>query len=293
MPLVEVNHLTKQFKRSRGWIRPPLVTTAVDDVTFAIDEGETFGLVGESGSGKTTTGRCMLRLTEPTSGEVLFKGENVFSFSRARLRAARRDMQIVFQDPYSSLNPRLRAEAIVEEPLVIHQLGSAADRAARVEELFALVGLDHASRGRYPHAFSGGQRQRIGLARALALNPSFIIADEPVSALDVSVQAQILNLLMDLQDRLKLTYLFIAHDLRLVEHICSRVAVMYRSRIVELVAAKALFTSPQHAYTQALLSAVPAPDPASRRLRLLLNESAIDRHAPLREIAAGHWAAVS
>ena len=269
-----------------------MVTTAVDDVSFAIDEGETFGLVGESGSGKTTTGRCMLRLTEPTSGEVRFKGEDVLSFSRARLRAARRDMQIVFQDPYSSLNPRLRAGAIVEEPLIIHQVGTAADRAARVEELFALVGLDPAWRARFPHEFSGGQRQRIGLARALALSPSFVIADEPVSALDVSVQAQIVNLLMDLQDRLKLTYLFIAHDLRLVEHICNRVAVMFRGRIVELAAANALFTSPRHAYTQALLSAVPVADPSSRRVRVAAGRIEGRSDAPLREIAAGHWAAV-
>jgi peptide/nickel transport system ATP-binding protein len=292
MPFVEVTRLTKHFRRSRGWLQPPTVTTAVDDVSFAIDEGETFGLVGESGSGKTTTGRCMLRLTEPTSGEVWFKGEDVLSFSRSRLRAARRDMQIVFQDPYSSLNPRLRAGAIVEEPLIIHKVGTTADRAARIVELFALVGLDPAWRTRFPHEFSGGQRQRIGLARALALTPSFVIADEPVSALDMSVQAQIVNLLMDLQDRLKLTYLFIAHDLRLVEHICNRVAVMYRGRIVELAPANALFTSPRHAYTQALLSAVPVADPSARRARVAMDESKVDRTAPLREIAAGHWAAV-
>jgi peptide/nickel transport system ATP-binding protein len=292
MTLVEVKRLTKHFRRSHGWMQPPTVTTAVDDVSFAIGKGETFGLVGESGSGKTTTGRCMLRLTEPTSGEVRFKGEDVLSFSRPRLRAARRDMQIVFQDPYSSLNPRLRAGAIVEEPLIIHKVGTTADRAARVTELFALVGLDPAWRTRYPHEFSGGQRQRIGLARALALSPSFVIADEPVSALDMSVQAQIVNLLMDLQDRLKLTYLFIAHDLRLVEHICNRVAVMYRGRIVELAPANALFTSPRHAYTQALLSAVPVADPSARRARVAMDESKVDRTAPLREIAAGHWAAV-
>jgi oligopeptide transport system ATP-binding protein len=292
MPLVEVTRLTKHFRRSRGWMQPSMVTTAVDDVSFGIDEGETFGLVGESGSGKTTTGRCMLRLTEPTSGEVWFKGEDVLSFSRSRLRAARRDMQIVFQDPYSSLNPRLRAGAIVEEPLIIHKVGTTADRTARIAELFALVGLDPAWRTRYPHEFSGGQRQRIGLARALALSPSFVIADEPVSALDMSVQAQIVNLLMDLQDRLKLTYLFIAHDLRLVEHICNRVAVMYRGRIVELAPANALFTSPRHAYTQALLSAVPTPDPSSRRARVPLDASKVDRTAPLREITGGHWAAI-
>jgi oligopeptide transport system ATP-binding protein len=292
MALLEVTHLTKQFTRPRGWLRAATVTTAVDGVSFAIDEGETFGLVGESGSGKTTTGRCILRLTEPTSGEVRFKGTDVLSFSAAQLRAARRDMQIVFQDPYSSLNPRLRAGAIVEEPLIIHNVGSAADRAGRVEELLGLVGLDPSWRTRYPHEFSGGQRQRIGLARALALSPSFVIADEPVSALDVSVQAQIVNLLMDLQDRLQLTYLLIAHDLRLVEHVCSRVAVMYRGRIVELAAVRALFTSPQHAYTQALLSAVPTADPLLRRIRVPLDEAKVDRRAPLREIAAGHWAAI-
>jgi oligopeptide transport system ATP-binding protein len=292
MALVEVEHLTKTFTRGRGWRKPPTVTTAVDDVSFAIEEGETFALVGESGSGKTTTGRCILRLTKPTSGQVWFKGEDVLSFPAARLRAARREMQIVFQDPYSSLNPRLRAGTIVEEPLVIHRMGSASERAARVAELFQLVGLDPAWRTRYPAEFSGGQRQRIGVARALALNPSFVIADEPVSALDVSVQAQIVNLLMDLQDRLKLTYLFIAHDLRLVEHICNRVAVMYRGRIVERAAASALFTSPHHPYTQALLSAIPLPDPDARRARLMLDDTKIDRAAPLREVAAGHWAAI-
>ncbi len=292
MALVEVSHLTKRFSQVHGFLQAARATTAVNDVSFAIDEGETFGLVGESGSGKTTTGRCILRLIEPTSGEVRFRGEDVLAFSSSRLRAARRDMQIVFQDPYSSLNPRLRAGAIVEEPLIVQHAGSAAERAARVEELFGLVGLDPAWRSRYPHEFSGGQRQRIGVARALALNPTFVIADEPVSALDVSVQAQIVNLLMDLQDRLKLTYLFIAHDLRLVEHICNRVAVMYRGRIVELAAARDLFTSPRHAYTQALLSAVPVPDPSSRRVRVPLDQSKIDRTAPLREIAAGHWAAI-
>jgi ABC-type oligopeptide transport system ATPase subunit len=292
MALVEVEHLTKTFTRGRGWRRPPTVTTAVDDVSFAIEEGETFALVGESGSGKTTTGRCILRLTKPTSGQVRFKGEDVLSFPAARLRAARREMQIVFQDPYSSLNPRLRAGTIVEEPLVIHRIGSASERVARVAELFQLVGLDPAWRTRYPAEFSGGQRQRIGVARALALNPSFVIADEPVSSLDVSVQAQIVNLLMDLQDRLKLTYLFIAHDLRLVEHICNRVAVMYRGRIVERAEASALFTSPQHPYTQALLSAIPLPDPDASRARLMLDVTKIDRSAPLREVAAGHWAAI-
>ena len=199
-PLLEVRHLTKHFTRGHGLLAKKTVVHAVDDVSFSIAEGETFGLVGESGSGKTTTGRCILRLIEPTSGEVLYRGENVLAFSRARLRRARRDMQIVFQDPYSSLNPRMRAGTIVEEPLVIHKIGKKAERQARVRELFSLVGLDPSHLSRYPQEFSGGQRQRIGLARALALNPSLVIADEPVSALDVSVQAQVVNLLMELQD---------------------------------------------------------------------------------------------
>src|SRR6185295_10335757 len=231
MPLVEVSHLVKHFVRGKGLFSAGTVVKAVDDVSFSIEEGETFGLVGESGSGKTTTGRCILRLIEPTSGAVRIRGENVLEFSRSRLRAARREMQIVFQDPYGSLNPRMRARQIVEEPLIIHKIGGRDERRRRVEELFGLVGLDPTLLDRYPREFSGGQRQRIGLARALALNPSFVILDEPVSALDVSIQAQVVNLLMDLQQRLHLTYLFIAHDLRLIEHICSRVAVMYLGRI--------------------------------------------------------------
>jgi ABC-type oligopeptide transport system ATPase subunit len=291
MPLVEVAHLVKHFVRDAGLFRKGRRVAAVDDVSFTIEEGETFGLVGESGSGKTTTGRCMLRLIEPTSGEVRFRGENVLAFSSRRMREARRDMQIVFQDPYSSLNPRMRARQTVEEPLVIHKLGDRRARRDRVAELFGLVGLDPAHLERYPHQFSGGQRQRIGLARALALNPSFLILDEPVSALDVSVQAQVVNLLMDLQHRLKLTYLFIAHDLRLVEHICTRVAVMYLGKIVEMGPAAALFASPQHAYTRALLSAIPVPDPDAPRNRIVLDPASVNRDAPLREIVAGHWAA--
>ena len=292
MPLLEVRHLVKEFGRRGGFLRKGSVVRAVNDVSFAIDEGETFGLVGESGSGKTTTGRCILRLIEPTSGEVRFNGEDVLSFSRSRMRQARRDMQIVFQDPYSSLNPRMRVGAIVEEPLIIHRIGSKPERRARVAELFELVGLDPAQLARYPHQFSGGQRQRIGLARALALNPSLVIADEPVSALDVSVQAQVVNLLMDLQERLKLTYLFIAHDLRLVRHICSRVAVMYLGRIVEMGPTEQLFQAPAHPYTRALLSAIPVPDPAAVRQRIVLDPGSFNQQAPLREIAAGHLAAI-
>jgi oligopeptide transport system ATP-binding protein len=292
MPLLEVRHLSKEFSRRTGLFGKGAGVRAVDDVSFSIEKGETFGLVGESGSGKTTTGRCILRLIEPTAGEVLFDGRDVLKLSRGDLRRARRDMQIVFQDPYSSLNPRMRVSDIVEEPLIIHKLGSKAERRERVRQLFALVGLNPDHLQRYPHEFSGGQRQRIGLARALALNPSLIIADEPVSALDVSVQAQVVNLLMELQARLKLTYLFIAHDLRLVEHICSRVAVMYLGRIVEMGETAKLFAAPQHPYTKALLSAIPVPDPDAPRQRIVMDPASFDRAAPLREIAAGHLAAV-
>ena len=291
-PLLEVRRLIKHFVRKQGLFRAPSVVRAVDDVTFAIDEGEMFGLVGESGSGKSTTGRCILRLIEPTSGEVFFRGENVLQFSTERMRLARRDMQIVFQDPYSSLNPRMRVGDIVEEPLVIHRLGSKPERRARVAELFELVGLEPAYVLRYPHEFSGGQRQRIGIARALALNPALVIADEAVSALDVSIQAQVVKLLLDLKARLKLTYLFIAHDLRLVEHICTRVAVMYMGKIVELGETRALFASPTHPYTKALLSAIPVLDPDAPRQRIELDPTSFEREAPLREIGAQHWAAV-
>ena len=292
MPLLEVSHLTKEFSRRAGLFGKTTSVRAVDDVSFTIEKGETFGLVGESGSGKTTTGRCILRLIEPTSGDVRFAGKDVLGLSRGEMRRLRRDMQIVFQDPYSSLNPRMRVSDIVEEPLIIHRLGSKAERRERVKQLFELVGLNPDHLRRYPHEFSGGQRQRIGLARALALNPSLVIADEPVSALDVSVQAQVVNLLMDLQQQLKLTYLFIAHDLRLVEHICSRVAVMYLGRIVEMADTPKLFAAPQHPYTRALLSAIPVPDPDAPRKRIVLDPASFDRGAPLRQIAAGHLAAI-
>jgi peptide/nickel transport system ATP-binding protein len=293
MPLLEVRHLVKHYSRGGGlFASPPTVVRAVDDVSFHVDEGDMFGLVGESGSGKSTTGRCILRLVEPDSGEVLFREENVLGFSRSRMRLARRDMQIVFQDPYSSLNPRMRAGDIVEEPLIIHELGGASERSARVSELFELVGLEPEHLKRYPREFSGGQRQRIGIARALALNPALIVADEPVSALDVSIQAQVIELLLDLRARLRLTYLFIAHDLRLVENICNRVAVMYLGKIVEMGNADALFRNPTHPYTQALLSAVPRLDPDTPRTRIEFNTSSFRRDAPMREIGASHWAAV-
>src|SRR5436309_5724498 len=291
MAIVEILHLVKHFTSERG-LSHSGTRIAVDDVSFQIEQGQTFGLVGESGSGKTTTGRCMLRLLDPTAGEVLFRGENIFSASRSRLRILRRDMQIVFQDPYGSLDPRMRAGEIVEEPLVIHGLGSRSTRRNRVVELFGLVGLDSSQLQRYPHEFSGGQRQRIGLARALALNPSFVILDEPVSALDVSVQAQVINLLRDLQSQLRLTYLFIAHDLRLVEHICDRIAVMYRGRIVEMGPTASVFAAPQHPYTRALLSAIPITNPDAARRRIVLDPATMKRDAALREISAGHFAAV-
>ena len=292
MAIVEVRHLTKTFARRRSWFSAAEGTTVVDDVSFDIEEGETFGLVGESGSGKTTTGRCLLRLIEPTSGEVRFKGEDVLSFAPARLRAARREMQIVFQDPYSSLNPRMRVGAIVAEPLVIHRIGDRPARKARVAEFLQLVGLEPSMAGRYPRDFSGGQRQRIAIARALALEPSFLIADEPVSSLDMTVQAQVMDLLMDLQRRLRLTCLFIAHDLRLVENVCARLAVMYRGRIIEMGPTAAVFGSPTHPYTQALLSAIPVPDPTAKRQRIVFNDAGISGSATLRAVGDGHFAAV-
>ena len=288
MPLLEVRQLGKRYEQRALW-RPPRVTHAVRDVSFTIEEGETFGLVGESGSGKTTTGRCVLRLIEPTAGEVRFKGEDVLSLDRKALRQRRRQMQMVFQDPYASLNPRHRVSTILEEPLDIHTVGTPTWRRARATELLELVGLERDAMTRYPHEFSGGQRQRIGIARALALEPSFIVADEPVSALDVSVQAQIVNLLARLQQQLSLTYLFISHDLRLVRHICTRVAVMYRGRIVELAPVASLFESPRHPYTRALLSAVPVPDPDVLPQRIEFDPASVDLDAPLTEVAPGHW----
>jgi oligopeptide transport system ATP-binding protein len=290
-PLLDVRGLVKDFPPRSTLFGRRAPVRAVDDVSFTIEAGETFGLVGESGSGKTTTGRCVLRLIEPTEGEIRFKGQDVRQLSAVELRQSRRNFQIVFQDPYSSLNPRMRVGQIVEEPLVIHALGDARTRTEKVRSLFELVGLDPGAMNKYPHEFSGGQRQRIGLARALALEPSLVVADEPVSALDVSVQAQVVNLLLDLQERLGLTYLFIAHDLRLVRQVCSRVAVMYRGRIVELGQAQTVFDEPQHPYTRALLSAIPQLTPGSRRERVRYDGATFNR-LPLREITAGHYAAI-
>jgi len=290
-PLLDVRHLVKEFPGRGGLLRKGTPVRAVDDVTFSIAAGETFGLVGESGSGKTTTGRCVLRLIEPSSGEVRFKDQDVLALGSRELRQARRHLQIVFQDPYSSLNPRMRVGDIVREPLTIHRIGARDERVARVRQLFEMVGLDPADTSKYPHQFSGGQRQRIGVARALALEPSFVICDEPVSALDVSVQAQVVNLLLDLQKRLGLTYLFIAHDLRLVRQICDRVAVMYRGRIVEVAPAERLFTAPVHAYTKALLSAIPHLKPGQKLERIPFDAKSFKR-TDLREVEAGHFAAI-
>ncbi len=291
MPLVEIRNLVKEFPTRKGWFGKGPAFRAVDEVSFAIEPGETFGLVGESGCGKTTTGRCALRLLEPTSGEIRFKDLDVRALNAADLRRARRHFQIVFQDPYSSLNPRMRVGKIVEEPLVIHRVGTADERQARVRQLFELVGLDPTMTSKYPSEFSGGQRQRIGLARALALEPALVVCDEPVSALDVSVQAQVVNLLLDLQKRLSLTYLFIAHDLRLVRQICDRDAVMYRGRLVEVAPAEAVFTAPAHPYTRALLSAMPTLQPGQKLERIPYDAESFVR-APLREVAAGHFAAI-
>jgi oligopeptide/dipeptide ABC transporter ATP-binding protein len=264
--LVRVRALVKHFPLEGS----DDVVRAVDGVTFEILRGETLGLVGESGCGKSTVGRCLLRLIEPTSGEVSFEGRDVLSLSGAELRGVRREMQIIFQDPYASLNPRLRVRDIVAEPLVVHGIGSKEERRERVADLLKRVGLDPDYMNRYPHEFSGGQRQRIGIARALALNPKLIVADEPVSALDVSVQAQVINLLEDLQSEFNLTYLFISHGLAVVEHISTRVAVMYLGRIVEVATAEELYANPLHPYTRALLSAIPIPDPTRKRERIVL-----------------------
>jgi oligopeptide transport system ATP-binding protein len=270
--LLRAENITKQFPIYGGIFAKQIAAVkAVQGVSFDIKKGETLGLVGESGCGKSTLGRSLIRLIEPTSGKIFFKDKDITHISGDDLRDLRKKMQIIFQDPYASLNPRMTIGSILEEPLIIHNLfPSQADRTARVHDLINLVGLRPEHLSRYPHEFSGGQRQRVGIARALAVNPELIICDEPVSALDVSIQAQVINLLMELQQKLGLTYIFIAHDLKVVEHVSHRVAVMYLGKIVEMASADELYRNPQHPYTKALLSAIPVPDPKPRAERIIL-----------------------
>jgi oligopeptide transport system ATP-binding protein len=316
--LVKVRGLKKHFPITSGLIfqREVAAVKAVDGLDFDIYRGETLGLVGESGCGKSTTGRTILQLHRATEGTVEYEGTELTTLKGRGLRQMRREMQIIFQDPYASLNPRMTISRIVAEPLLVHGIGTDKERQKKVEELLERVGLNPYFANRYPHEFSGGQRQRIGVARALALNPSFIVADEPISALDVSIQAQVVNLLQDLQDELGLTYLFIAHDLSMVRHICDRVAVMYLGKIVELADTEELYTNPLHPYTQALLSAVPVPDPEveATRQRIILKgelpspanppvgcnfntrcpvavDVCFDLDPALIEVQPGHWVA--
>jgi oligopeptide transport system ATP-binding protein len=320
-PLLEVRGLAMHFPISEGIVLSRKIgdVKAVDGVDFTINRGETLGLVGESGCGKTTTGRCILRLERPTAGQILFDGRDISHLERKEMVALRRRMQVIFQDPYSSLNPRMKVGDIVGEPIQVHGVEpDAGRRRARVRELLSVCGLDPKFTDRYPHEMSGGQRQRVGIARALALNPEFIVCDEAVSALDVSIQAQVVNLLEDLRERFGLTYLFIAHDLSVVRHLCQRVAVMYLGRIVEMAECDELFDNPLHPYTQALLSAVPVPDPrieATRKFRPAKGEVPSPINPPsgcvfhprcpmavegckqarplLRELRPGHWVACS
>ncbi|MDT3426511.1 oligopeptide transport system ATP-binding protein [Paenibacillus forsythiae] len=298
--LIEVEGLKKYFNVGQG-----KVLRAVDNISFSIREGETLGMVGESGCGKTTAGRTVLRLYEPTAGSVKFNGTDIYKLSPGKMKAMRRDMQMIFQDPYASLNPRFTVSDIIGEALDIHNMaGSRAQRKKRIEELLDMVGLNHDHATRYPHEFSGGQRQRIGIARALAVNPKFIVCDEPISALDVSIQAQVVNLLKELQTRLGLTYLFIAHDLSMVKHISDRVAVMYLGKMVELAESEELYANPIHPYTKTLLSAIPIPDPEievnKKRLHMhdelaspiySADEQSSEEETQLVEVSKGHWVA--
>jgi oligopeptide transport system ATP-binding protein len=313
--LLEVNNLKKHFPIKGGVFSKTIgFVYAVDGVSFTLHKGETLGLVGESGCGKSTTGRTILRLIEPTAGEIIFEGQNITNIDKGEMRALRREMQIIFQDPYASLNPRMTVGSIVGEPLEIHKIARGAEKTERVASLLEKVGLRPEDTRKYPHEFSGGQRQRIGIARALALNPKLIVCDEPVSALDVSIQAQVINLLEDLQEEFGLSYLFIAHNLNVVEHISNRVAVMYLGKIVEIATDKELYANPQHPYTEALLSAVPVPDPTAQKKRVILQgdvpspinppsgchfhtrcpykEKICEEAEPeFKDLGGGHWAA--
>ncbi|MEF2074412.1 ABC transporter ATP-binding protein [Consotaella aegiceratis] len=293
MPLLEVTNLMRSYgggKRLFGAPKP--LVHAINDVSFTIADGETLGLVGESGSGKSTTGRVVLQLEKADGGEVRFKGQELTHLGGQALHKYRRQMQIIFQDPYSALNPRMKVGRFVGEPLVVHGVERGSALTDRVAELFRIVGLEPSFMSRYPHEFSGGQRQRINIARAIALNPTFIVADEPITALDVSIQAQIVNLFQDLQDRLGLAYLFIAHDLSMVRYLCQRVAVMLRGRIVELAPTEAIFSDPQHPYTRSLLAAIPVPDPdrvRAPRTPFDVARNIPPREAEMKEIAPGHF----
>ena len=285
--LVEVKHLKQYFGTKKNLVK------AIDDISFDIYEGETFGLVGESGSGKSTTGRALLRLYQPTDGEILFEGKNIATLTKGKeLLEFRKEAQMIFQDPYASLDSRMKVRDIIAEGIDIHHLAATKEeRNQMVDELLETVGLNREHANRYPHEFSGGQRQRIGIARALALNPKFIVCDEAISALDVSIQAQIVNLLKKLQKEKGLTYLFIAHDLSMVKYISDRIAVMYRGRIVEMGSAECVYTNPQHAYTKSLLSAIPLPDPREEknRKRIVYKGEDFDENATLQEVEPGHF----
>ncbi len=313
--LLEVTNLKKYFPIKGGVFSKTIgFVYAVDDVSFTVDKGETLGLVGESGCGKSTTGRSILRLIEPTDGKIYFEGQDVTALDKNAMRRLRREMQIIFQDPYASLNPRMTVGSIIGEPLEIHKIARGSEKTERVASLLQKVGLRAEDMRKYPHEFSGGQRQRIGIARAIALNPKLIVCDEPVSALDVSIQAQVINLLEDLQEEFGLSYLFIAHNLNVVEHISDRVAVMYLGQIVELASDVDLYNDPQHPYTEALLSAVPIPDPTVKKKRIILEgdvpspidppsgchfhtrcmykEKVCEEEAPeFKHIGGGHWVA--
>jgi len=293
IPLLEVTDLVRSYGGGRDFLgRPKPKFHAVNGISFQIAKGETLGLVGESGSGKSTAGRAILQLERPDEGSVRFKGTELTILGPQRMKRFRREMQIIFQDPYSALNPRMKVGRFVAEPLVVHDICSGSTLTDRVADLFRLVGLDPAFMARYPHEFSGGQRQRINIARSLALSPSLIVADEPITALDVSIQAQIVNLFQDLQDQLGLAYLLIAHDLGMVRYLCQRVAVMMRGRIVELAPTEAIFSDPRHPYTRSLLDAIPIPDPDRKHRRHIAFDVAANipaREAQMKEVNPGHF----